>query len=210
MTGKRRPVAVVSDDVMKYAPLRTYLETLSASRSGISLRFEEIETILKARLPKSALEYRQWWANQSSGSRAPSWLGAGFVVDGVDLNRRSVTFLRDASAARRRKRALTKKKKKSVKRLDAEPVHESVFLDAEFKQFGNWEIREGSIYLAGDIPIEPAVYAHVTDEQVCYIGSATSGLKKRLYFYQRPGVTQRTSMRSMRILPSFALYRTKT
>ena len=90
---------------------------------------------------------------------------------------------------------MTKKKKKSVKRLDAEPVHESVLLDAGFKQFGNWQIREGRIYLAGDIPIEPAVYAHVTDEQVCYIGSATSGLKKRLYFYQRPGVTQRTSIR---------------
>ena len=128
------------------------------------------------------------------------------MVDGVDLNQQSVTFRRDPSAARRRKRALTKKKKKSVKRLDAEPVHESVLLDAGFKQFGNWQIREGRIYLAGDIPIEPAVYAHVTDEQVCYIGSATSGLKKRLYFYQRPGVTQRTSIRSMRILPSFALY----
>ena len=27
------------------------------------------------------------------------------------------------------------------------------------------------------------------------IGSATRGLKKRLYFYQRPGVTQQTSIR---------------
>ena len=180
---------------MKYSPLRTYLEDLPALRTEVILCFDEIETILNARLPKSASEYREWWANQSHGSRAPSWLGAGFVVDGVDLNRQSVTFRRDPSAARRRKPALTKKKKKRVKRTAREPVHERVLLDAGFKQFGNWEVRDGNIYLAGDIPIEPAVYAHVTDEHVFYIGSATTGLKKRLYFYQRPGVTQRTSIR---------------
>ena len=179
----------------KYAPLRSYLENVPASRAEVGLHFEDIETILKDRLPKSASQYRQWWANQSSGSRAPSWLSAGFLIDGVDLDLKSVTFRRDPTAAREIMKPAMTRKKNHFKRAAGKPVNERMLLDAGFKQFGSWELRDGNIYLAGDIPIEPAVYAHVTDGQIFYIGSATRGLKKRLYFYQRPGVTQQTSIR---------------
>ena len=179
----------------KYAPLRSYLENVPASRAEVGLHFEDIETILKDRLPKSASQYREWWANQSSGSRAPSWLSAGFLIDGVDLKLKSVTFRRDPTAAREIMKPAMTRKKNRFKRAAGKPVNERMLLDAGFKQFGSWELRDGNIYLAGDIPIEPAVYAHVTDGQIFYIGSATRGLKKRLYFYQRPGVTQQTSIR---------------
>ena len=73
---------------MKYAPLQEHLKALPASKKGVTLRFEEIEKLIKAKLPKSASEYQEWWANQSYGSQAPAWLGAGFVVESVDVGRK--------------------------------------------------------------------------------------------------------------------------
>jgi hypothetical protein len=45
------------------------------------------------------------------------------------------------------------------------------------------------------LPAAAGVYAFVRGELAVYIGVATMGLRKRLYFYARPGVTQRTSLR---------------
>ena len=94
---------------MKYAPLRSFFEKLSVSKRHVSLRFDEIEEILNARLPKSAFEYREWWANQSYGSQAPSWRDAGFMVDGVDLKRKLVRFRRDAEPKAKEKAFPTKR-----------------------------------------------------------------------------------------------------
>jgi hypothetical protein len=46
-----------------------------------------------------------------------------------------------------------------------------------------------------DRPLSKAVrvYAFAKDGIVLYVGVATMGLAKRLYFYGKPGVTQRTS-----------------
>jgi hypothetical protein len=56
-------------------------------------------------------------------------------------------------------------------------------------------LKDKHIHLIGDIPTEPGVYAHVVNRRVYYVGVATMGLKKRLYFYGKPGSTQRTSIR---------------
>ena len=83
-----------------------------------------------------------------------------------------------------------------MQRANRKPIDEKPLLDAGFKKYGQWECKEdGSIHLAGDIPTEPGVYAHVINGKIHYIGSATMGLKKRLYFYGKPGSTQRTSIR---------------
>ena len=39
------------------------------------------------------------------------------------------------------------------------------------------------------------VYAFVKDARAMYVGLATIGLAKRIYFYGKPGATQRTSKR---------------
>ncbi|MGC1784472.1 MAG: hypothetical protein WA708_18250 [Acidobacteriaceae bacterium] len=49
-------------------------------------------------MPPSAITYREWWANQEGGSRAPHWRAAGFKVDHVDLKRQIVRFKRLAPA----------------------------------------------------------------------------------------------------------------
>ena len=181
---------------MKYEPLKIYLLQLPKSKSEISLKFLEIESILNARLPKSASTYTEWWANQSHGSQGPSWLAAGFMVDGVNLNRGLVRFRRDPLA----RQDLARKAKKpeshitSVNR-QAAPVQEDLLKDAGFLRIGEWALAEGGIRLIGDISNDPGVYAHIVDGQVYYIGSTKMGLKKRMYFYERPGKTQRTNLR---------------
>jgi hypothetical protein len=82
-------------DSGKYAPLGRYLQALPASRSDVTLSYADIERIIGEPLPPSATEHHhQWWANRAEGSRAPYWAAAGFKVDGVDLTRRRVRFVR--------------------------------------------------------------------------------------------------------------------
>jgi hypothetical protein len=83
---------------MKYAPLQEYLRKLPATKERVTLSFGEVEAIVGAKLPKSASTYREWWANQEGGSRAPHWRAAGFAVDGVQLGRQVVEFQRVGAA----------------------------------------------------------------------------------------------------------------
>jgi hypothetical protein len=176
---------------MKYAPLGDHLRTLPASRNEITLRFAEIETIIGAKLPGSASTYREWWANQAHGTHAPYWQEAGFLVDGVDLSRKTVRFVRGGTA---RKKPTVPTKKNSPQK-PATPKDESYLLKAGFERIGTWERHGESIHLKGDIPKEPGTYAHIVNGKVFYVGSATMGVKKRLKFYEKPGRTQTTSIR---------------
>jgi hypothetical protein len=45
------------------------------------------------------------------------------------------------------------------------------------------------------LPKAVGVYAFAKNGMVLYVGVATMGIAKRLYFYSKPGVTQRTSQR---------------
>ena len=45
------------------------------------------------------------------------------------------------------------------------------------------------------LPKGVGVYAFVKDGFALYVGVVTMGLAKRLYFYGKPGVSQRTSLR---------------
>lgn len=53
----------------------------------------------------------------------------------------------------------------------------------------------GDLVLHQPLPKAVGVYAFAKDGIVLYVGVATMGLAKRLYFYGRPGITQRTSQR---------------
>lgn len=55
--------------------------------------------------------------------------------------------------------------------------------------------QNGAIILERPLPNDIGVYAFAKDGIVLYVGVATMGLAKRLYFYGKPGVTQRTSQR---------------
>lgn len=77
----------------KYDLLEAHLRRLGRERDH-RLSFAEIAAVLGSPLPKSALQYPAWWANQrgSGHVQANAWLNAGFHSADVDLKRRSVTF----------------------------------------------------------------------------------------------------------------------
>ncbi len=83
----------------KYDPLRTFLET--RREPIVKLSFSDIERILGSAPPKSARHYPAWWSNERSGTHAhaESWMGAGFHTRQLDLNARTVEFVRSGAAS---------------------------------------------------------------------------------------------------------------
>jgi hypothetical protein len=66
-----------------------------------------------------------------------------------------------------------------------------------------WILSEaGDLFLDRPLPKAIGVYAFARDGVALYVGVATMGLAKRLYFYAKPGVTQRTSQRLNGIIKS--------
>jgi hypothetical protein len=79
----------------KYAPLEQYLRDLPASQQEVTLRFEEIEEILKSKLPASAQE-QSWWDHETEGNHINkrSWANAGWKVGSLDFNEKRVKLVR--------------------------------------------------------------------------------------------------------------------
>ncbi len=59
----------------------------------ITLSWEEIEQLIQSTLPTSAYK-RAWWSNRDSDSalQARAWIQAGYHVETIDLDSRTVTF----------------------------------------------------------------------------------------------------------------------
>ncbi|EJC75769.1 hypothetical protein Rleg10DRAFT_5590 [Rhizobium leguminosarum bv. trifolii WSM2012] len=76
------------------------------------------------------------------------------------------------------------------------PLPVSVLTDGGFVPAGRW-ILSPTDELVVDLPLpkEVGVYAFVKDSMALYVGVATMGISKRLYFYGKPGISQRTSLR---------------
>lgn len=65
-----------------------------------------------------------------------------------------------------------------------------------FEFAGRWvQSDTGDPTIDRTLPNAIGVYAFAKNGTVLYVGVATMGLAKRLYFYAKPGVTQRTSQR---------------
>ena len=78
----------------KYARLGTYLAQQKGDRCVLT--FKEIERIIGAKLPRSATDYREWWANEEGGktrhTQAKAWMDAGWRVDTVNFGGKQVIF----------------------------------------------------------------------------------------------------------------------
>lgn len=74
----------------KYRFLSDYLHESNQSR--IKLSYEQIEDILKFRLPESACTHRAFWANTTSHSIALSWLSVNYEVVEANLDDKYVVF----------------------------------------------------------------------------------------------------------------------
>ena len=74
----------------KYFPLYEYLDQ-QPDAGLLELSFAEIEEILGKRLPSSAQSARAWWAN-SATAQGRTWQEAGWLIDDVDFENKTVTF----------------------------------------------------------------------------------------------------------------------
>ncbi|EYD74057.1 hypothetical protein Rumeso_04428 [Rubellimicrobium mesophilum DSM 19309] len=70
-----------------------------------------------------------------------------------------------------------------------------MLLAGGFEHTADWVLVSGDLRPSEVLPKRRGVYAFMKDDDALYVGVATMGLAKRLYFYGRPGVTQRTSQR---------------
>lgn len=75
------------------------------------------------------------------------------------------------------------------------PLLVETLIAGGFQLVGRWVLSGENLVMENPVPKDVAVYAFVKAGIAQYVGVATMGLSKRLYFYGRPGVTQRTSQR---------------
>lgn len=80
----------------KYSPLENYLREIPITQQEVVLSFEQIETILKSKLPSSAYEDRRWWDHETEGNHVNkrAWSNAGWQVDQVNIKGGRVRLVR--------------------------------------------------------------------------------------------------------------------
>ena len=79
----------------KYAPLADYLR--SAGQDFVPMSFDDIERIIGATLPNSAMNYRAWWSNNPTNSvMTRAWLEAGYKTEKVDMAGKTLVFVKTA------------------------------------------------------------------------------------------------------------------
>lgn len=77
-----------------YAPLAAHLKAQESSKTAVTLSFHEIERILGKELPRSAHEYRAWWANDPTKPQSAAWLEEGWRTTALSMSERRLTFVR--------------------------------------------------------------------------------------------------------------------
>jgi CBS domain-containing protein len=95
VTAQANVVSVSGKASGRYVPLKLWLERQPASDKTLQLSFQQVEEILGATLPPAAYEHPSWWANDSAGHvQSRYWLEAGWRVDEVNVNAKTIIFER--------------------------------------------------------------------------------------------------------------------
>ena len=76
----------------RYEALGEFLRQQSNDR--VPMTFDDVERIIGEKLPRSASDHREWWANDSTHVNAQVWLTAGFKSEQVDMSGRKLVFAR--------------------------------------------------------------------------------------------------------------------
>jgi len=81
----------------KYSPFSRYLLHRAQFTNSVVLPFAEIEGIIGDNLPFGAVRNAEWWANTRGTAQGRAWIDIGWRVQEVDLDHRTVTFIRVAN-----------------------------------------------------------------------------------------------------------------
>lgn len=101
----------------KYGPLNKYLIRRARYTDQTTLSFARIEGIIGDNLPFGAIRNRSWWNNTQSNAQGQAWMNAGWRVQDVNLQERTVTFKKVESAEGKKPRT-----RKLVKPFTPPPV----------------------------------------------------------------------------------------
>jgi hypothetical protein len=77
-----------------YAALSAHLRSQSATTTSVLMTFQEIERVLGKELPRSAFDYRAWWANDPVKPQSAAWLDEGWRATVIRMTERQLTFVR--------------------------------------------------------------------------------------------------------------------
>ena len=84
----------------KYQPLTEFLRR--QPRAVVRMSFDEIERVIGAKLPPSAMHHRAWWSNNAQNNvMTKAWKDAGFESEDVDMKGRRLAFRRVRSETSR-------------------------------------------------------------------------------------------------------------
>jgi hypothetical protein len=76
----------------RYEPLSEFLRKHEAQGS-VEMTFAQIESVIRAPLPRSARIHRAWWSNNEQNSAMTrAWREAGFLSTRVDMKAEKLTF----------------------------------------------------------------------------------------------------------------------
>ena len=77
-----------------YAALSAHLKARPEAATSLQMTFQEIERVLGKELPRSAFDYRAWWANDPTKPQSTAWLDEGWRANAVSMTDRRLTFVR--------------------------------------------------------------------------------------------------------------------
>lgn len=77
-----------------YAALAVHLRSQAPAISALQMTFQEVEHVLGKELPRSAYQYRAWWANDSMKPQSSAWLEEGWRTTSISMIERRLAFAR--------------------------------------------------------------------------------------------------------------------
>ena len=190
----------------KYAALGDYLDTQTDNE--VSLSFEQIEEILRGRLPESASVYDAWWSNSPvAGRHNDVWLTRGWETSGLDRKAGTVRFARSLSprtmAANPKPRTRSAIPPSSAS-LETAPVAASnnVMFSFEWKELGEimLDMEGGLVFPAVTLGAGLYRIRIVLDGRSRFYVGESQSLRRRFGNYRAGPPGQKTSYRIHHLL----------
>ncbi len=197
----------------KYDRLLEYLVKKNNEEEWVAA-FDDIERILGFSLPKSASLYPAWWSNGSRMPQSFAWLNAGFRTKSIDVNGKTVRFVRSGSSrgiqegtpgqhfelSEAGSRVNDRGTEQVVVSSSTRP--EQLNTSYSWVELGALKLDQNSKIVFPEVESRPGIYRFRmlrNGRSSIYIGESEN-LYRRFGHYRNPGPSQATNIRINKIL----------